>query len=161
MIWDWLAKRGRTLHGPKTKALATLFKEAQKPYVDPGQHAWIVQACANELGRVSVGVHGIHDLPSPPEKGQRVLIGAAFYSLYDLELLDAITATLREHPREERIEIVDVMSCKSQADFEACLPGIGKVVQTPVVGIWFDGDLNEKASGNRAVEIVKRHFGLA
>jgi len=161
MTWDWLAKRGQALRGPKTKALATIFKEAQKPYVDPGQHAWIVQACTKELERVSVGVHGIHDLPSPPEKGQRVLIGAAFYSLYDLELLDAITARLRERPHEERIEIFDVMSCKSQADFEACLPGIGKVVKTPVVGIWIDGDLSEKASGNRAVEIVNRHYGLA
>ena len=161
MTWDWLAKRGRTLRGPKTKALAAIFKEAQKPYVDPGQHAWIVQACAKELERVSVRVHGIHNLPLPPEKGQRILIGVAFYSVYDLELLDAITAKLRECPREEQIEIFDVMTCKSQADFEACLPGIEKVVQTPVVGNWIDGDLNEKASGHRAVGIIKRHYGLA
>src|SRR5690242_19976267 len=102
MTWDWRARRGRTLRGPKTKALAAIFKEAQKPYVDPGQHAWIVRACVRELEHVSIGVRGIHDLTSPPEKGQRILIGVAFYSLYDLELLDAVTASSLERPREER-----------------------------------------------------------
>jgi hypothetical protein len=85
MVWGRLVKGGR-VPKPKVKALSAIFKGAQKPYVDPGkQHAWIVQQCSKELESIPVGVYGIHDLLSPPDKGQRVLIGAAFYSLYDLE----------------------------------------------------------------------------
>ncbi len=161
MIWDWLSKRRRPLRGPKTKALATVFEGAQKPYVDPGKHAWIIRECAKELESISVRIHGIHDLPSPPEDGQRVLIGAAFYSLHELKLLDAIMARLRGQRSEERLEVFDVLTCRSQADFEACLPGIGNVFQTPVVGNWKHGVLENKASGHRAVETIKRHYGIA
>jgi hypothetical protein len=52
------------------------------------------------------------------------------------------------------------MSCKSQADFESCLPGIGKVFQTPVVGIWSNGRLTEKASGHDAVRALRDHYQL-
>jgi hypothetical protein len=85
----------------------------------------------------------------------------AFYSLYDLELLDAVTARLPEQASEERLEVFDVLTCRSQADFEACLPGIGNVFQTPVVGNWKHGVLENKASGHRAVETIERHYGIA
>lgn len=70
--------------------------------------------------------------------------------MYDVELLDSvIRASHNRDPLDERLEIFDVLSCKNQADFEALMPGIGKVFQTPVVGLWKDGVLQVKASGRR------------
>jgi hypothetical protein len=70
------------------KALSAIFKEAQKAQLDADRPGLIVKQCAGQLREISVQIYKTCDLPSAPEKGRRVLIGAAFYSLYDLELLD-------------------------------------------------------------------------
>jgi hypothetical protein len=163
MVWKWVRRRFEIKHvrEPETKTLATIFKEAQKR-PGPEQHALIVGQCARELEKLAVRVYEIHNLPPAPESGQRVVIGATFYSLYDLELLDAVMTTLQEsEATEERLEIFDVTNIKTQADFEDCMPGIGKVFQPPVVGIWRDGVLKEKATGRQAAETVRRHYGLS
>ncbi len=161
MVSGWFIKRDQVPAEPTIKALSSIFKEAQGPWPDSGKDASIVKQCSQQLENISVRVHEIRDLPPVPKIGQHILIGAAFYSVYDLELLDSVITALRNRePLDERLEIF-VLSCKNQADFEALMPGIGKVFQTPVVGLWKDGVLQDKASGRRAVEAIKRHYRLA
>jgi hypothetical protein len=122
---------------------------------------WIVQQCSQELRKYSVPFYNVQEeLPRISDASLRILIGAAFYSLPELELIDAIVPRLQTDDPAERLQIFEVMSCKSQADFEACIPGIGKVLQTPVVGIWKNGTLIEKASVHNAAKILRSHYGV-
>lgn len=75
MIWGPLVKGRRVPREARVKALSSIFKELQKPNVDPGKHTWIVRPCSEELESIRVGIYGIHDSLSPPDKAQRVLIG--------------------------------------------------------------------------------------
>jgi hypothetical protein len=74
---------------------------------------------------------------------RRVLIGVAPYSGYDLKLLEALNE-LPLDPISDRIDVFDVLACQTQEDFEKYIPGIGKVYQTPVVGIWEQGRLLQR-----------------
>ncbi len=62
----------------------------------------------------------------------------------------------------ETIEAFDVAACRGMQDFERYIPEIGQVYQTPVVGVWENGVLDQKASGARAREllIVNYNFNL-
>ena len=96
-----------------------------------------------------------------PAKGQRILIGVAFYSLSDLKLLDALIKKLAKHENPaDQIEIFDVLSCKTMMDFERYIPGIGPVYQTPVVGIWDSGKLVLKASGSEGRKLLADQYAL-
>ena len=79
--------------------------------------------------------------PSLPisANGERALVGIATWSLYDPQLLDRLQATLACCNRQTIIDIFDVDACKSLDDTERYVPGIGRVFQTPVVGVWRDG----------------------
>jgi hypothetical protein len=79
------------------------------------------------------------------------LIGVAPYSAYDLKLLEVLNE-LPLDPASDRIDVFDVLACQKQEDFEKYVPGIGKVFQTPVVGIWGNGKLEETNSGHSARE---------
>jgi len=77
----------------------------------------------------------------------RVLLGIAVWSRYDLELLDRIEATLTE-TTSFAMYVFDVDECHGgAADFERYVPGLGKVYHTPIVGIWRNGVLTSRASG--------------
>jgi hypothetical protein len=90
-----------------------------------------------------------------------VLIGVAVYSLPELELLDAILEKRREHQQhKEKLEVLDILACQ-QSDFEERVPGIGKVLATPIVGIWSEGALIERASGYEAVKALGKHYRLS
>ena len=90
---------------------------------------------------------------------RRVLIGVAPYSQYDLKLLEALNE-LPLDPASDRIDVFDVLACQTQEDFEEYVPGIGKVYQTPVVGIWRNGKLEERNSGHSARELLMRLYGI-
>lgn len=107
--------------------------------------------------------------PEPPPVHRRLLIGFASYSRYDMRLLDLICGALevsaqaRHHvapaiplggfglvrlpPQPARVGVFSVLDCKSQSDFDKYIPGIGSVLQTPVVGLWVDGVLQKRATG--------------
>jgi len=88
-----------------------------------------------------------------------MLVGIAPYSLPDLELLDAIKEALKQKPScEERVQVFDVLTCASMKDFDERIPGIGQVYQTPVVGIWEDGVLVQKASGAKARQLTLEQY---
>lgn len=87
--------------------------------------------------------------PSMPIRadGEWVLIGIATWSAYDLDLLDRLAAKLAGLKRNAIIDIFDVDECKSMEDLERYVPGIGRVFQTPVVGVWHDGTKVDSAWG--------------
>jgi len=77
-----------------------------------------------------------------------LLIGIASYSLFDLELLDALKDQV---PRTHcEIYIFDVAAIVDSKDFEEFFPGIGRVFQSPIIGLWKQTELKEKLSGAAA-----------
>jgi hypothetical protein len=86
-------------------------------------------------------------------RGRRILLGVVPWSLYDMEALDAVCYDFKG----ALFEIFIVDECGSQADFEDFVPGVGPVWQTPVVGIWEDGRLVEKAWGFEGRQLLKQY----
>ncbi len=94
-------------------------------------------------------------------RGTRTLIGVATYSLLDLYMLDQVDEAIDSstvHPR--RVDVFDVSECRSMADLEGYVPGIGEVFQTPIVGIWDDGAPSANAWGAAARDLIGRLFGI-
>lgn len=92
-----------------------------------------------------------------PERGERLLVGVATWSGYDLNLLDLI----EEAPAGPiRVDVFDLDTCPDQHAIADRVPGIGEVVQPPVAGYWVDGRLVETAGGHRASQLVARVCGL-
>jgi hypothetical protein len=85
-----------------------------------------------------------------PSRGRRFLIGVTQYSRPDLELLDAVCDILKGG----QLDIFVLSECKSQAEIESFVAGIGPVFQSPVVGIWEDGRLIAKGSGWEAMQLL-------
>jgi hypothetical protein len=95
-----------------------------------------------------------------PEGGVRLLVGIATWSAYDLRLLDLIEETPRANwPTPLVLELFNTDDCRSLDDFDHYVPGLGQVFHTPVVGLWRDGRLTEKAEGYAARDLVARMFG--
>ena len=92
-----------------------------------------------------------------PSEGNRLLIGVATWSPYDMKLLDAVSET---RPPHLLVDVFTVTDFVSPGSFEPYVPGIANVFHTPVVGLWFNGRLVEKASGKAGRELVTRVCGL-
>jgi hypothetical protein len=91
--------------------------------------------------------------------GLRLLIGVApSYNLRDLATLDLIEISLPTHSAGAWVDVFDVDTCRAQSDLQTFFPGITKVLQTPVMGIWSAGDLTEVLQGFHARERVERMF---
>jgi hypothetical protein len=140
--------------------LSGIFKKAQQ--LPPRDHyRYVMDQSSRTLAKRSLHKWRIKDLPPTPDNGRVVLIAVAVYSLPELELLDAVLKNLSERQNpEERLEILDAQTC-SQPEFDARIPGIGRVLQTPVVGVCKNGVLTQRAWGYQAVEIIRRHYRLA
>lgn len=96
-----------------------------------------------------------------PTSGAHIWIGVASYSIPDLVMLDTIEAKLSREPcGNDTIHLFDVSAFTDSRDFEKYLPGIGRVYQTPVIGIWEDGVLKEKASGVTAKNWLMQRYDL-
>lgn len=91
-------------------------------------------------------------------EGVRILVGvAADYSRPDLELLDQLhDAKLQKRRGIFHIDVFNVSECRKMDDFEHYIPGIGKVYQTPVVGIWEMGHITQRSSGAEARVLLSR-----
>lgn len=90
-----------------------------------------------------------------------VWIAIATYSVLDLELLDALEAKLSCEEQKQSIYVFDVFAFPEFGDFEKYLPGIGKVFQTPIIGAWTDGILEEKLWGAEARQWLVRRYELS
>jgi hypothetical protein len=95
-----------------------------------------------------------------PATSKRLLIGVATWSAYDMQLLDAVSQALQRSPFDLTIEVFNVADCHSPEAFEEYVPGIGRVLQTPIVGLWSDGMVVDKATGRAGRELVARVAGL-
>ena len=99
----------------------------------------------------------LHDHRPAPKSGVFLLIGAATWSGYDMDLLDRIEDTLRfVKPKNLTLGAFDFDECDSHEAFEKRIPGIGDVLQSPVVGLWVDGKLVQSATGFEARQLAER-----
>jgi hypothetical protein len=89
-----------------------------------------------------------------PTSGFWLLIGLApSWSTYDLELVDSIVEKVTDPKRPVQVGFFDVSDLHNQADIDLYIPGLKKFYQTPVVGLWKDGQLMESENGERARRI--------
>lgn len=119
------------------------------------------QAAASErfpelVERSRMRLYGTHRGALSP--GLRLVIGVAVsFSISDLRLLDELDLALeRPNANEILVEVFDVATCRSQGDFQARIPGLGNVYQTPVLGVWMDDQQHEALQGAQARERVKQ-----
>jgi hypothetical protein len=110
------------------------------------------------LSHSSLGLWQLGDgVPGVPS---RVLVGVATWSGYDMRLLDELNETCMRRPNpNERIEIFDTNDVR-QEQLDEYVPGIGKVVGLPVVGIWENGILIQKESGAVALNLLIDRYSL-
>jgi len=133
------------------KLIDTLFENR---HLQPGEQLRYVLSELPERIK-SMGLNIWNSGDRIQSSGKRILLGIAHYSREDLELLDL----LRELPLEEvQLDIFIVSACKSQSEIEIYIPGIQKVVNTPVVGIWQDGILVDKAIAGKAIQILTKEI---
>jgi hypothetical protein len=140
------------------KTLAILFGEAKR--LPPGeQPAYVSSRLCEALSGSHLNYWRLED--SVPYTGRRTLIGIAPYALADLELLDSLEQSLsKKAGSDERIDVLDVLTCTTMDDFERCLPGVGKVFQTPVVGVWENRVVGQRASGAAARRLIISRYDL-
>ena len=110
-----------------------------------------------ESSHMNMWRHG-EDLPKS-RNVDVLLIGIASYSLYDLELLDALKEQVLEMHNE--IYIFDVAAIVDSKDFEEFFPGIGRVFQSPIIGLWKQNELKEKLSGVAARNWLIERYGMS
>jgi hypothetical protein len=96
-----------------------------------------------------------------PASGPWLLIGLApSWSTYDLELMDSIVEKVTDPKGPIQVGFFDVSDVHDQADIDLYIPGLKKFDQTPVVGVWKDGQLLESGEGFRARQIIRRALSL-
>jgi len=122
---------------------------------DPGaQQRWAEAEFPSRLA----GSRFRHWSPStpPPADRDRILLGVAVWSRYDLELLDRLEVTLTRHKQLPAIYVFDIDQIESIGPeaFEPYVPGIGKVYHTPIVGIWQNSVLTARAFGHKGRELL-------
>lgn len=131
------------------KAFAQLFEE-RRGVVDNG--AYVRIKAPEVLGGTNLVLR--EGMPSaPPSDG--ALLGIAFYSLPDLIVLDDIVERSRHlsNARNTRVEIFDILTCKSMQDVEALFSGLTPY-GTPIIGVWAKGELIQKGCGVREAQRI-------
>ena len=94
-------------------------------------------------------------------EGRRIFIGVATYSLPEMRALDAlIDAASHASPINGAIDVFDTAECRNLEDLRQLVPGIGPSLHTPIVGVWEDGVLREKASGAEARKLLTARCDL-
>jgi hypothetical protein len=96
-----------------------------------------------------------------PERGARYLIGVATWSGYDMRLLDVLVEAISRHPVDPpAIDVFNTTDFPDAEDFTAYIPGLGEVIQTPVMGFWNNGQLVCSLQGHAAREFISGIFGF-
>lgn len=138
-------------------AFFDLFREASRPdkLTDVG---WADRRFPEVVARAPFRLWK----PGDPilDKGERVLLGVATWSGYDMRLLDVIASRLsRPRTAPIQVDLFNTADCKRGSDFKQYIPRIGEVLVTPVVGVWRDGRLEEKGTGAEGRNLVALMFG--
>ena len=74
-------------------------------------------------------------------------------------LLDDMSTALRQQPHW-KVEVFDTSLLKAMEDFDRFIPGIAPVYQTPVVGLWVDGELRVRKTGKEARDFIRKNYLL-
>jgi hypothetical protein len=97
----------------------------------------------------------------PIAEGRRLLVGVATWSLYDLSLLEVLDLAVKDgRSGVDRIGVFDVDRVE-RGDFEDYIPGLGKMVVTPVAAIWEGGILVDKRFGWWAIRLISGLLGVS
>lgn len=92
--------------------------------------------------------------------GRRLLVGVATWSLYDLSLLELLDRVVKEGcPGMDRIDVFNLDRVELGV-LERYIAHLGKVVGTPVAGLWEDGILGETGFGWRAITLISGLLGV-
>lgn len=98
----------------------------------------------------------LHWLATPESvngTGDKLVVGVAVWSRYDLTLLDELNQFATANP-SVRVCVFDVD--RVGGGFERFVPGVGELLQTPVVGRWSGGVLVESGTGHDGREIARK-----
>jgi hypothetical protein len=153
-----MAPRWRnTVHKAMTKFVELLRIDGSQSVAD--QQAYASQQLPILLSGTSLHKWKPGDAIST--KGLRMLLGVASYSPFDLQLLDLLNEKISPANNSSiQVDVFNVLECTNMEDFSCYIPGIAKVYQTPVVGIWKDGVLFDQAWGRAARDLIGRILGL-
>jgi hypothetical protein len=102
----------------------------------PAQQAFVRKALAERAGDFGVCLYQLGD--PIPRVERWCLIGVATYSIDELRLLDVLK---NDASRNLGFSIFLLDDCLSVEEIRRFIPGVGKVLQSPLLGIWSDGDL--------------------
>jgi hypothetical protein len=94
-----------------------------------------------------------------PQDGNFILLGVATWSGYDMQLLDTLQEAMSRPGDYPVVALFNAGILTSMDEFYKYIPGVPEVFHTPVVGIWRDGVLIERAEGYDARDLVARMFG--
>jgi len=111
------------------------------------------------------------------KSGARYLIGVATWSGYDMLLLDLIAEIIRPNPVDPlaniaqtlrrslvappAIDVFNMADCRQDSDVARYISGLGSVSQTPIGGLWRDGQLEWSGQGHLAREFLAGQFGFS
>jgi len=87
----------------------------------------------------------------------RIVMGIAEYVPDELRLLDSVCKATSDLGLV--LEVFLMTDC-SQEEIEEYLPGVGRVFQSPIVGIWKAGTLKESGSGHAARALLRKDLRL-
>ncbi len=112
------------------------------------------------------GLNAWHLGDPVPTIGQRILIGIAAWSVYDLRLLDALKqACTGRLGTLARIDILDIDAASRASGgwdyLGRIFPGIGNIYHTSVVGIWENDTLIQTASGATGRGLIIDRYSLS
>lgn len=131
-----------------------------QPHRSPGeQQRWARKKFSSLLAESS-----LEELPTEKfvkSAGRTVLLLVAVYSLDDLKLLDKLNESC---PRQEEVPIsmyiYDIENVKSLYEVDKFIPGIAPAYQTPMIGVWENGELKKSAWGSDVLQILDEIFYL-
>jgi hypothetical protein len=92
--------------------------------------------------------------------GERLLLGIAPTSGYDMRLLDVIVEGHRQNNGQKLIvEVFNMWECTSDSEYDRRVPSLGVVFQSPVAGHWIDGRWTRSEQGFYARDWIAKLFG--
>ena len=84
-----------------------------------------------------------------------LVLGVETWNGYDMALLDRIDAPIsRIDPSRLMVSLFDLDECLSHDDVRERIPGIDDAVQSPVLGLWADGQLVRTMWGHEARDLI-------
>jgi hypothetical protein len=95
---------------------------------------------------------------------RRLLVGIRLLSDENLSLLDVLDEGCGE--RGKHAPSTDVFNFEDVSHIDSFIPGfsrakeLGVIIKAPIVGFWTNGELRDKAWGQRAVEMLESVFSM-